>query len=155
MDNLSVELKLWLISKSLLGLCIYPMWGRILLRTLTLICSQYALPLSLQKLERVHPMSPSRPVISHKHMLRPNVHLSRQLTGDRSIKDSCDSGGQEPEIMWRQSPNCASVTEEHWEVCHLLITTKVLAVLKWVQRIRLTELHNSCAQEAFSGPCVR
>jgi hypothetical protein len=108
--------------------------------------------LSWWKLERINPMSSSRPMISHNHMLTPNVYLSGQLSGNRNTKDSCDSEGRAPEIMWHQNPNHVSVTEEHWEVCHIFITTKVLSILKWFQRIRWTELHNSsCAQEAFSS----
>lgn len=46
--------------------------------------------LSLQKLERIDPVSSSEPVISHNHMLRPNAYLSCQLSGDRNTEDSYD-----------------------------------------------------------------
>lgn len=94
------------------------MWGRILLRILTSTCSQYALRISLQKLERIYLMSLSRPVISHNHMLWPSVYLSCQLSGDKNIKDSCDSRGMTLEIMWHQNLNRVLVTERHWEVTH-------------------------------------
>jgi hypothetical protein len=58
-----------------------------------------ALHLSWWKLERINPMSSSRPMISHNHMLTPNVYLSGQLSGNRNTKDSCDSEGRAPEIM--------------------------------------------------------
>ena len=50
----------------------------------------YAYP--YKNLKEIHPIFPTGPVISHNHMLRRNVYLSFQLSGDRNTKDSCDSG---------------------------------------------------------------
>lgn len=109
---------------------------RILLRLLTLPFCPSSLRLSLEKLERIHPTSSSGPLISHNHMLRPNVSLSCQLSRDRNTEDSCDSGQMALETMWRPSPNGVLVTEAHWEACRVLITMRVLSVLKCIQRVR-------------------
>ena len=144
--------KQWLISNSFLNCAFIPLWGRISLRLLTLTCSQKALHLSLQELERIHPMFSRGPVIWRKHTRRPNVYLSCQLSGDRNTKDSCDSGGTALEMVWRKLPNRVSVTEKCWAVCPILITTKVLSMLKRIQSTGLTEWRkSSCAQEAFSS----
>lgn len=56
LDKLSVARSYRLICKSLSHYAFTPLWGRIAQRILTLTCSQYALHLSSQKLERIDPM---------------------------------------------------------------------------------------------------